>query len=185
MKRKRLAIFALGFLMSGILFPGLQNTWDKALAESNQSKNGTDQGSKKVPEWIRPTSFQYSSKKKPDPFESFIKKEAISPKVSSGEKEKKKEKLTPLSSVEPSQVQLVGILEKYDKDHNAYGLVQLPNGKGYIINKGTIIGQKGAKVVSIKSDKVIIHQNYTTLTGDSKTEKIILNLHKTKEGNNE
>jgi len=187
MKTKKFLAPLLSFLLCCLLFFYLQGTENLLSAESilSQNRTRTTKGNKKMPEWIRPTSFQYSSKGKPDPFQSFIKKEAVSPQVSSGKNETKKKNTTPLSSVEPSQLKFVGTIQKLDKDQNIYGLVQLPNEKGYIIRQGTTVGQKGAKVVAIKPGKVIIHQNYTTSLGDSKTHEIILKLHKNKEGNDE
>jgi type IV pilus assembly protein PilP len=180
----------VGYFLSFALLFDLYWAADMVQAAPSSWQNSTLQLKGEIPEWIRPTTFQYSSRGKPDPFQKFIKKRPLQgvvkkePSLSPGTEQKKethKEILSPLETIEPSQLKLVGIIWRSDSPQKAYGLVELPDGKGFIVNKGTRIGQNEARVFAITPKTVVIHQEEKSLYGEKMTRKVILKLKNSKE----
>jgi type IV pilus assembly protein PilP len=133
-----------------------------------QSQNSTD----KIPNWINPPEYTYSAQDRVNPFASFIFSES-----DDQEKDKKtKRTLTPLEQVEPSQLRLVGILETV-KDGSDMALVELPNGKGYILRPGTKIGQNKGIVTDIGKQQVTIEEKSMTPWGEEVLHTVVLELH--------
>lgn len=49
--------------------------------------------------------------------------------------------------------------------------IQIPTGSGYLIKKGTKIGQNGGEVIEILADRVIVLETSSDFSGDEKTRK--------------
>lgn len=131
----------------------------------------TDPG-EQAPHWIQPPDFQYTPAGKPDPFRPII--QASPPEPSSEGRGQKA--LTPLERIQPSQLKLVGILRQ--KDGQSRAMVELPNGKGYLLKVGVPIGQRQGKVTAITGSSVVIQESSTDVFGRKKTSDTILKLHK-------
>ncbi len=119
----------------------------------------------------------YSPAGKPDPFQPAIQ---TTPPESSPE-EKPKKALTPLERVQPGQLKLVGILSQKSGERQA--LVELPNGKGYILQVGDPIGQRQGKVTAITGKSVIIQETDKDIFGKKVVQDTILKLHQQGESN--
>ncbi|MCF8039275.1 MAG: pilus assembly protein PilP [Desulfohalobiaceae bacterium] len=135
---------------------------------------------KEMPQWIHPPEFTYSAKGKPDPFHPVIQNRPEEVQ----ESEAPKRQLTPLEKVKPSQLELVGILNPGNSADESRALVELPNGKGYILTLGTAIGQHRGKVTAITADTVVIRETRTTVFGKKKKMDTVLKLHKQPGQNN-
>jgi len=156
-----LVIMALGLLLPLL---ALQNT---VYAQEKSSANASGN----VPSWIDPEPFEYNPQAKPNPFQPFLRR-THAPE----EEEKENQRnLSPLEKITPSQMKLEGILSQGASD-GASALVQLPSGKGYILQKGTEIGTQGARVESIESDRVIIREYYVDVMGERKSKQTVLKL---------
>ena len=131
-----------------------------------------------APKWMNPPNFIYSSKGKPDPFHPII--QTTPPEPSPAEKPKKM--LTPLERVQPGQLKLVGILSQ-KKIGERQALVELPNGKGYILQVGDPIGQRQGKVTAITGKSVVIQETSKDLFGKKVIQDTILKLHQQGESN--
>jgi type IV pilus assembly protein PilP len=80
-----------------------------------------------------------------------------------------------LEKVAPSQLKLVGILRP-EGNKSRLALVELPNGKGYILRPGTTIGQKEGVVTMIQGRAVTIEETTTTPWGEEVLHTIVLEL---------
>ncbi|WP_027370995.1 pilus assembly protein PilP [Desulfovermiculus halophilus] len=135
---------------------------------AQKATNGT---ATTAPAWISPPDFSYSPRDRVDPFASFLHSE---PKGGEGE-DRPERSLTPLEKIAPSQLKLVGILRPAG-DGSRLALVELPNGKGYILRPGTTIGQKEGVVTIIQEREVTIEETTTTPWGEEVRHTIVLEL---------
>ncbi len=124
------------------------------------------------PEWITPPAFSYTAHDRVDPFASFL----HSPENALPEDQEADRSLSPLEEVAPSQLKLVGILQPHKK-LSRRALVELPNGKGYILSPGTPIGRNQGIVTIITPDKVTIEETKTTPWGREILHSVVLELH--------
>jgi Tfp pilus assembly protein PilP len=99
----------------------------------------------------------YNPEGKVDPFLPIFRDEPAAPVAKPNKKDQRIKRIpsTPLEKLDLSQLKLVGIIQS--KKGNK-GLVEEASGKGYIISKGTYIGNRSGKVVEILNDKVIIEE---------------------------
>lgn len=124
-----------------------------------------------APEWVKPPDFSYSPAGKTDPFHPVIQ---TTPKEPSPEA-KPQRTLTPLERVQPSQLKLVGIISPKKRPRQA--LVELPNGKGYVLKIGVSVGQRQGKVTAITATSVVIQETTTDVFGKKIQQETILKLH--------
>lgn len=137
-----------------------------------------------IPQWIKPTGFIYNSQGKPDPFKPFISPESEAPAPEASEQNAQRI-LTPLERVQPSQLKLVGILWEQGLQEKALALVELPDGKGYILRPGARIGSRQGKVLSITPGQVVIQEQVSTVTGQKETQNLVLKLRQTAGGSDD
>ncbi len=104
----------------------------------------------------------YSRKGRVDPFEPFLRKPE--PEVATNEKSKLKRRVprTPLEKIDLSQLRLTAVLRTPTKTK---ALVQEVAGKGYVVNKGTFIGNKGGQVSKILKDRIMVEEKYLDVFG--------------------
>lgn len=130
-----------------------------------------------LPSWLQaPDGYVYSSTNKPDPFRPFVRpvpsaaEGGFQPLVPS-------RPLTPLEQVEASQLRLVGILWTREHPKTVVAMVELPDGKGYLLRPGVAVGRNGGVVESITAREVIIEEQGLDYAGKPVTRKVILKLH--------
>jgi Tfp pilus assembly protein PilP len=133
---------------------------DLAVEKVSGEKSETDVRKEVAALFGRKERF-YSRKGRIDPFEPFLRKpepEAM------GEKSKLKRRVprTPLEKIDLSQLRLTAVLRMPTKTK---ALVQESSGKGYVINEGTYIGNKGGQVTTISKDKVMVEEKYLDVFG--------------------
>ncbi len=104
----------------------------------------------------------YSRKGRIDPFEPFLRKPE--PEVITDGKAKLKRRIprTPLEKIDLSQLKLTALLRTSTKSR---ALVQEVSGKGYIVNEGTYIGNKGGQVSKIYKDRILVEEKYLDVFG--------------------
>lgn len=146
-----------------------------ALGASVSASEAQNASKEDLPEWINPAPFHYTAKDKPDPFRPFIEPEPA--KSASAKRDKPQRPLTPLEKVQPTQLSLVGILDS-PQSEEPMALVELPNGKGYILHPGTRIGRNNGKVSTITPQSVTIKEEVRTILGEKKTNEVELTLPK-------
>lgn len=106
-------------------------------------------------------NFVYDSTGKRDPFRPFD----IAPKLDDSSK-------TPLERYDLGQFKLTAVLSTDNPSAN----VELADGKGFIIRKGTKIGLNGGEVIEIQPGKVIILETKVDFTGQKtqQTQEMLL-----------
>ncbi len=90
------------------------------------------------------------------------------------------ENLPPLQRSTIEDLRLIGIIWG-EKGYSA--MIQTPDGKGYTIRRGTLIGPNRGKVKKITKRYVSVEERYTDIFGERKTRVVEMDLHPQKEGN--
>ena len=116
----------------------------------------------------------YKPKGKRDPFKPFI---SMTPLDKS---KKRGPRLTPLQKYKLSQLKLVGIIWGISR---SVAMVEDSTSKGFILKRGTLVGENNGRVVRITKDRVIVQQKRIGSFGtEVKKVRVTLKLHKSEEG---
>jgi type IV pilus assembly protein PilP len=110
--------------------------------------------------------FVYSMEGRTDPFVPFLTEKA---KVEKPAAAAPPEELVGMRRFEPGQLTLVAIVLR--KNKNNLAMVQDPAGQGYVIRKGTKIGQFGV-VEDIVPNRVIVQNTTFTRTGETRLNRV-------------
>lgn len=127
-----------------------------------------------LPDWIAPMYPEYSALGKPDPFVSFVKIREYELMEAAKRAKKDRNAATPLETVEVHSLKLIGIIE--NKEGNSVAMVELPDGKGYLIRTGMIVGLYDGVVTSIGNGVLDVEENITDVFGESKQRVISLRM---------
>ncbi len=123
------------------------------------------------------TAYLYDPAGKRDPFKPLFPTEAERVEPAKKKIKKKRPPLTPLQKVALSQLNLVAIILSPDRNR---ALVEEPSGKGYIITKGTYLGQHFGRVKKILQDRVIVEEEIEDfVSGKMKLQTTDLRIKKT------
>lgn len=117
----------------------------------------------------RDSTYNYRTEGRRDPFKSLL----------LGIKEKKTAGLTPLQQRSLGELRVIGIIWGA-QDYMA--MIETPDGKGFLIREGTLIGPEGGVVNKITEDSIIIEEIYTDYYGRKRPKKTVLRLHAKEEG---
>ncbi len=124
------------------------------------------------PAWMKPDHFKYIMEGRPDPFVPFIAPK-VATKINPDEIVENKGRLTGMQQFEPGQLTLVAVLFT---DGKKMAMVEDVTGKGYILNKGNLIGRHGV-VSRIDKRQVIITETVHTRTGKAIISTIVMRLN--------
>lgn len=102
-----------------------------------------------------------------NPFKSFITKV-----VEDVEKDTRPK--SPLEKYNINELKLIAIIWGIKRPT---AMIEDPDGTGYVVKKGTLVGDKRGKIVKILKDKVIVKESYRDLLGNSQMEEVALELH--------
>lgn len=107
----------------------------------------------------KPSSYKalYDPKGKIDPFKPLFREEKVKIKVPN-----RTHPLTPLEKVDLSQLKLVAVILASSGNR---ALVKEASGKGYVIQKDTLIGLQSGRVVQILKDRVIVKEEIEDYKG--------------------
>lgn len=117
----------------------------------------------------RESAYNYRTEGRRDPFKSLL----------LGMKEKKTAGLTPLQQRSLGELRVIGIIWGA-QDYMA--MIETPDGKGFLIKEGTLVGPEGGVVRKITEDSIIIEEIYTDYYGRKRPRKTVLRLHAKEEG---
>lgn len=82
---------------------------------------------------------------------------------------------TPLEMVDLSQLKLVATMRASSGNR---ALVEETSGKGYVVAKGTYIGNNSGKIVKILNDRIIVEEEIENIIGEKKIQERELKLQK-------
>ena len=81
---------------------------------------------------------------------------------------------SPLEKYNINELKLIAIIWGIKRPT---AMIEGPNGTGYVVKKGTFVGDKKGRIVKILKDKVIVKEKYRDLLGNSQVEEVALELH--------
>jgi type IV pilus assembly protein PilP len=114
--------------------------------------------------------FSYNPAGKRDPFTPIIVKDER--KALSGDR-------PPLERFNLSEFKLTGLV------WGGFGysaMLEGPEGKGYFVHVGTIIGQNKGVVKKITKDAMVVEEKFKTISGETDRKEIVIELRKKQEG---
>ena len=103
--------------------------------------------------------------KQRNPFKSFIVKVTEKPTVAVPK--------TPLQRYELEQLKLVAVIWGVN---SPIAMVEAPDGKGYSIKKGDLIGNRNGKVRRIEKDRVVVEERFAEASGEVITNEFLIKL---------
>jgi len=147
----------------------------KANAKKVDKKKVVKSAKKEQDSTEKVLAYHYDPMGKKDPFKPLIEEEKkISAKILM------KGPLTPLQKYVLTDLKIVAIIVGFGKENKA--MVEDSKGDGYIISKGTLIGDKYGEVTDIKTNEVIItEKEIDPLSGEIIHKENTLILHKPEE----
>jgi type IV pilus assembly protein PilP len=113
--------------------------------------------------------YTYDPQSRRDPFQSMVKLLKLN---------QAKGELPPLQRLELSDVKLIGIVSDAS---GYYGLIQTPDGKGYTVRVGTLMGTNNGTIKTISEQRIVVAEPIIGITGKMTTRDIEI-LHRPKEG---
>jgi type IV pilus assembly protein PilP len=123
-----------------------------------------------VVEEKKQTAYSYSPFGRRDPFAPIIVKE---------EKQAKMGDRPPLERYSLDEFKLTGILWQ---GFGYNGLVEGPDGKGYLVRVGTVIGPNKGIVKNITQSTMIVEEKFKNFSGGTERKEIVIELRKKQEG---
>ncbi|MCC7201125.1 MAG: pilus assembly protein PilP [Nitrospirae bacterium] len=164
---KTLIIVVILFVLSGCseqpVNPVQQPPVSKASAGAGQDKDSAASTAGTEMTADARLEYTYMPAGRRDPFKSLI----------LGLKEKKVAGLTPLQLRGLSELKVIGIMW----DGKAYtAMIETPDGKGYLIKEGVLVGPEGGVVTRISADAVTIEEKFSDIYGRKQTKKTVLGL---------
>ncbi len=118
------------------------------------------------------TTSSYNPQGGVDPFAPFI---TPTPKPTPSDKPEEIIPQSPLQTVDLAQLDLVGIIRAPSGN---LALVQMASGKGYIIQKGTAIGDKQGHVAEIMADSVVVEEKGVDSHNEPITKERLMKIKK-------
>lgn len=128
------------------------------------------QGTATAIETPPPQEYSYNPQGRRDPF---------APIIVRAEQKARGGNLSPLERYDLSQFKFTGVL------WGGYGynaMVEGPDGKGYFIRVGTIIGPNKGVVKKITQQTMVVEEKYKTFSGETEHKEIVIELQKKQEG---
>lgn len=113
----------------------------------------------------------YDPTGKPDPFVSFVKIREYEIMQAAKKAKLQKRASTPLETVDVHTLKLIGIINK-DRG-NSLAMVELPDGKGYLIRPGMTVGLYDGVVTSIEKEMMVVEEDIIDVFGEPKKEQSI------------
>ncbi len=114
--------------------------------------------------------YSYTPVGKRDPFSPIISRE--DQKARSGDR-------PPLERYNVYDFKLTGVV--WGGLGNS-AMIESPEGKGYFVNVGTIVGQNRGIVIKITQKTMVVEEKYKTISGEIDRKEIVIELRKKQEG---
>jgi type IV pilus assembly protein PilP len=113
--------------------------------------------------------FTYNPSGRRDPFRSLI--------VTGGKRNV--DLLPPLQRREASELKFVAVVWG---ELGTYGMLEMPDGKGYVVRIGTRVGPNRGVVKRITAKDLTVVERYADFFGETRTRDIVLDLRTREEG---
>lgn len=160
-------------ILPGLVWAAQMPPGDAGPQDSSNSTENATQVS--LPEWIHPRFAPYEPAGRMDPFMSFIQLRAVEQARSAmRQQQEKREPATPLETVDLRTLKLVGVMTS--KGGGAVGVVQMPDGKSFIVRPGMGIGLYGGMIKEIRDGALIVEEKIYDILGEEQTQVVTLSL---------
>ncbi|MCP3676624.1 MAG: hypothetical protein GY721_03245 [Deltaproteobacteria bacterium] len=80
---------------------------------------------------------------------------------------------TPLQRYQVGQLKLVAVIWGIDPP---VGMLETPDGKGFVVRRGDLVGDRNGKVSRVKRDRVVVVERHEDFSGKFVTNKIEIKL---------
>lgn len=117
-------------------------------------------------------AFAYDPVGLRDPFEPFIRLEEKKPTV----RPQVFVPRTPLQRYALEEIRLVGVI--WADGGRSLALVEDPEGKGYMVGGGVLIGDRGGRITRIHQDRVDVEERFVDLFGEENVKVMTMTLRK-------
>jgi len=121
------------------------------------------------------TVVYYNPEGKLDPFAPLFQDKQEAPIAPQKQKTKRRTPLTPLEKVDLSQLEVVGIIRALTGNR---AIVSEASGKGYVVKKGTPIGNRSGQIVEVLADRIIVEEQVEDIYGKVSVKKRSLQIQK-------
>lgn len=148
-------------------------SFSNLLAEENSTESNSD-----FPLWINSQYPSYDPTGRIDPFVSFVKIREYELMQAAKSAKIAKKATTPLETVDVHALKLIGII---DNASTSLAMVELPDGKGYLIRPGMAVGLYDGIVKSIGNEMLVVEEDVVDVFGEAKKRTINLRLRQEKE----
>jgi type IV pilus assembly protein PilP len=128
------------------------------------------------PPWMEPSSYRYDPSNRSDPFVPFIRKEE--PAAFQSEETQPTRSLTPLEKIEVTQLRAIGILWYPEGEKQTMAMVQLPDGKGFVLHKGMRVGRNNGIVEEITPEAIVVREQGRDILGKPISRDVLIKLHR-------
>jgi len=123
------------------------------VASAEEAAAKAEQG-RSVAEVLEDENFHYNSAGRRDPFKSLLTLQ---------EKKKDISLLPPIQQLELEQVKVTGIV--MDEKEGPRAMIKAPNGRTFIVKKGTIIGKNEGEVIEVSLQGFRVVEKYVDFMG--------------------
>lgn len=148
--------------------------WEQKPSATSSGKTETMSG--EAADLMGDTQQYYVSKGRPDPFAPFVSGEEREEEEGKGGSELRPDHVKgPLEKMRLSQLRLTAVMKTPERN---LALVEEASGKGYVVKKGTYIGDQGGKIIKILSDAIVVEEKYRDAFGNVAVRKKELKLQK-------
>ena len=117
-----------------------------------------------------PPEYSYNPAWRRDPF---------APIIVQAEQKARAGNLSPLERYDLNQFKMTGVVWG-GFGYNA--MIEGPDGKGYFIRVGTVIGPNKGVVKKITQQTMVVEEKYKTFSGETERKEIVIQLRKKQEG---
>jgi type IV pilus assembly protein PilP len=164
--------------------PGGTESLQPILAENSTVPSGelpapVVEAKNEFPSWISSQDPPYNARNKIDPFVSFVKIREFELMQAAKKTKVEKKATTPLETVDVHSLKLIGIISK--DGSTPLAMVELPDGKGYLIRPGMTLGLYDGVVTSIGNEILVVEEDVIDVFGEAKKRTINLRLRQEKE----
>lgn len=104
--------------------------------------------------------YTYDPKSRRDPFQSLTRMVKV---------DKTRSEMPPLQRVQINDLKLLGIMWG---GYGYYGLVQTPDGKGYTVKEGMLMGANNGVITTITDKAIIVSEPSIDITGKKTTKDV-------------
>ncbi len=117
--------------------------------------------------------FAFDPKDLRDPFVPFLRLEEKKPTKAQPKVFVPK---TPLQRYALEEIHLVGVI--WADGGRSVALVEDPEGKGYVVGGGTLIGDRGGRIIRIQQDRLDVEERFVDLFGEENVKVMTMTLRK-------